>query len=129
MKKQSFTIRTQQILEQTIRLLSDHWEQMAAKGQPLHIEIKRTTRSIEQNKRYWSIIGMLSSQAVVHGQKYTADVWHEHCKRTFIGVTGLPSGLPMAVSSKSLTVDEFGDYLQQVEVLAVECGVVFPNGW
>jgi len=129
MKRQRFIIRDPQILQNCIAFLQEHWADQARKGQPLAVEIKRTNRSIEQNARYWALINLMAEQLVVGGRRYSQDVLHEHCKRMFLGVTALPNGLPMAVSSKGLTVDEFSDYLQAVEVWAVENGVSLPDGW
>ena len=91
-------------------------------------EIKPPTRSLEQNARYWSrgVLWQIANQAIVGGQKFTPELWHELFKKMFLGVEQLPDGSVIGKSSTKLTVTEFSKFVEQVEAYAVtELGVVF----
>lgn len=88
----------------------------------------KSTRSHEQNARYWSLLTEISEQLKPEGCEYSPETWHEYAKARFIGkdvvmVDGEP--LLIAKTSTKLKVAEFGDYMTQVEAWGVEHGVQF----
>ncbi len=92
------------------------------------VEEYKRTRTVDQNSRYWAILKDISYQVQVEGRNYTTDVWHEYFRTKFLGKdTFLVDGSPVLVtkSSRKLNVMDFGDYMTQVEVWAVEHGVHF----
>ena len=93
-------------------------------GNPLmyvvDIREAKSTRSLEQNARYWALLTEISKQAPDHmgGEWHDTEVWHEYLKRRFIGVDPGPFGGGVAKSSRKLKVGEFADYMTEVEVWA-----------
>lgn len=86
------------------------------------IEEIKSTRSIEQNSRYWALLTEISQQAPAHmgGEWHDPEVWHEYSKRRFLGVEAGPYGEGVAKSSKKLGVEKFNDYMTEVEAWAYE---------
>ncbi|EFQ42173.1 recombination protein NinB [Pseudomonas aeruginosa] len=86
----------------------------------------KSKRSIEQNKRYWSLLRELAAVAWVDGRQFDDQVWHEQFKRWFIGCedVSLPDGSTelRGISTTKLTVDEFGIYMTKIEAWAAEQG-------
>jgi hypothetical protein len=80
-----------------------------------------------QNARLWVLYNRISERRAVDGRKFEPEVWHEHYKRSFLGMVDieLPGGevVTRARSTKRLDVAEFNDYMTQVEVDAAEHGV------
>lgn len=118
----TYIIRSQLIADNACKAILSNWERMEADHKPMCVEIKRTSRSLEQNKRYWAILSAFSKAVKIGGRHYAPETLHEYFKREFIGITALPNGMPMAKSSAELTVDQFGEYMTQVEAWMVEQG-------
>lgn len=77
---------------------------------------KRTT---EQNARYWLLLHKIAEQIEVEGQRFSADTWHEYLKGFLIGKEEkvLPGGevRVRAISTTTLEVPEFNDYMTKIE--------------
>ena len=86
----------------------------------------KSKRSIDQNKRYWALLRELASVAWVDGRQFDDQVWHEQFRRWFIGCEEirLPSGETelRGISTTTLTVQQFTDYMTQIEQWAAEQG-------
>lgn len=94
------------------------------------VEVKQATRTLQQNARYWSngVLAHIAREARVNGTRYSADAWHEHFKRMFVGVIELPNGAVAGMSTTKLSVEEFAAFVEKVEAYAVtELGVVFDE--
>ena len=90
----------------------------------------KSTRSLEQNARYWSLLTEISEQLKPEGREYSPETWHEYMKARFIGkdvviVDGEP--FLIAKTSTKLKVAEFSDFMAQVEAWGVEHGVKFTE--
>lgn len=97
-------------------------------GRRLVLVVKERQRTSPQNRRYWGkgVLAQITEQAVVNGKQYDADTWHEMFKRMFIGITELPNGEVVGMSSKNLSTTEFSDFCAQVEAYAAtKLGVTF----
>lgn len=93
------------------------------------VTIERT-RTLQQNARYWSngVLAHIAREVRVNGTRYSADAWHEHFKRMFVGVIELPNGAVAGKSTTKLSVEEFAAFVEKVEAYAVtELGVVFDE--
>ena len=104
------------------------WEDAADAGKPWAVQIgpENTKRSLASNRYYWQLLNQVSERAWIEGRQYSTEVFHELMKRRFIGVIDLPGGGSMAMSSSDLSVREFIEYVEQVEVFAAtDLGVVF----
>ena len=89
----------------------------------LVIRPMKSKRSIEQNKRYHAMLRDLSAVAWLDGRQYGPDAWAEFFKQAFIGWDDLPGGGRRGLSTTTLSVQEFGDYMTKIEQWAAE------NGW
>jgi hypothetical protein len=93
-------------------------------------------RSLQQNRYYWGpCLREISEQALVGGQRWTAEAWHELFKRQFLGyeidkvhVAGRkrPTIIRRLRSTTKLKVKAMSTYLDQVQAFAAtELGVQF----
>ena len=88
----------------------------------------KSTRSLEQNARYWSLLTEISEQLKPDGKQYSPETWHEYMKARFIGkdVVTIDGDITLvAKTSTTLKTTEFADYLTCVEAWGVEHGVKF----
>jgi hypothetical protein len=102
------------------------WKEYADQKQPLEIIITvwKAKRRPVQNRKYWACLNELAESAWLDGKQYSADVWHEHFKRTFIGCEEMPDGSQVGISTTTLSVSDFADYLNRIMAYAVsELGV------
>ena len=87
----------------------------------------RKARSNEQNKRYWALLGEIAAHPV-DGQRFAADSWHEFFKGKFIGKeeVRMPWGetYNRPISTTTLDVGQFSDYMTQIEAWAAERGIL-----
>lgn len=127
MSKQVYRLINDEVVQNCLSLISQWWQPQHAAGKTLVVEIRRVNRSLEQNRRYWAMLGDISKQIRVLGKCYSPEVWHEHLKREIIGLEPLPNGGVKAKSSKGLSVDEFANYMTMVEVWAAEQNVIFSE--
>lgn len=97
-------------------------------GFELVIRKLKDKRSLDQNKRYWALLREVSAAVWVEGRSYPDTVWHEQFRRWFIGCNEvvLPDGSTEmhGISTTTLSVDEFGQYMTQIEAWCAEQG--FP---
>ena len=79
-------------------------------------------RSIEQNRRLWSIYGELADKAWVNGRRYSAETWHEYCKGMFLGyeLKAMPDGteLKTPISTTTLNTAEMTGYQNRLQAWA-----------
>jgi NinB protein len=99
-------------------------------GRKAHIQIREAEddRSVRQNAYYWAVVlKEISEQAAIEGQRWTADAWHELCKRQFLGyeikkvkVAGRKKAtiIRRLRSTTGLSVRKFSDYLEQILAFA-----------
>jgi len=125
-----FVLREALHLASLVSFLTANWQQFAAEGRFLAVTVTfyKSKRSLDQNRRYFgpAVLGAIAEQAWVGGRQYDKAVWHEQFKRQFIGVIELPHGATMAMSSSDLSVEEFSQFMQQVEAYAAQAlGVQF----
>jgi hypothetical protein len=84
-------------------------------------------RSSEANRRYWSLVNLVSNNVKPNNQQFSQPAWHEYFKSRFLGMKEihLPSGqmILIPVSTAELKTSEFCDYMSRVEVWAAEHGV------
>lgn len=127
MTKKTFVLSTQHIVDNACTCLLKHWADYHADGKTLVVEIRRETRRLAQNARYWAMLNEFSKWWRDGTKRYSADVLHEYFKREFIGIKQLPHGHIMACSSTDLTIDEFANYMTQVEAYMADAGFVFKE--
>lgn len=94
-------------------------------GYELVIRNYKSKRSLEQNKRYFAMLRLISANVWVDGRTYSQEVWHEQFKRWFIGCEDivLPTTTEIrGISTTTLSVDEFNNYMTQIEQWCAEQG-------
>lgn len=100
-----------------------------AAGRPLSVTVDeyRAKRSGEQNRRYWALLNEIAEQVSVNGKYFSNDTWHEHVKGLFAPKTDGPAGL-LAISTTQMSVEQFAQYMTQIESYAAqELGVEFAE--
>jgi hypothetical protein len=122
-----FVLRDAAILGRLLHFLNATWKACAQSEKPLAVSVAeyKSRRSLEQNRRYWSLLREIAEQARVNDRIYTEEIWHEQCKRQFIGMEELPNGQMVGMSTTRLNVSEFQDYMTEVERYGAELGVRF----
>lgn len=120
--QKQFVLRNEINAKALYAFLKQNWRAMANKGHPLAVTVSeyKSKRSVEQNKRYWLILNQIAESAWVNGRQFSADAWHEHYKRLFIGVEELPSGKEAGISTTTLDIEEFGNYMTRIEANAAQ---------
>ena len=106
--------------------LKANWRDTAKAGKPLAVTVQeyKAKRTSDQNKYYWRTLNEIAGQAWVGGKQFSADSWHEFFKRQMIGHEELPHGGTVGISTTSLSVAEFAEYVGKVEAYAAtELGV------
>jgi hypothetical protein len=82
------------------------------------VEIRKPSRSLEQNARYWVAIHEIAEQISIEGRKYTPQVWHRYFKERYLPgrIVELPYGqiTEAEPSTTDLTLDEFSEYIERV---------------
>lgn len=125
-----FVLREALHLASLVSFLTANWQQFAAEGRFLAVTVTfyKSKRSLDQNRRYFgpAVLGAIADQAWAGGKQFHKDVWHEFFKRRFIGVIELPDGTTTSMSSSDLSIEEFSQFMHQVEAYAAqELGVQF----
>ncbi len=64
------------------------------------------------------MLRQISEGAFVGGRQFSDEAWHEHFKRQFIGLEELPGGGQAGISTTTLSVAEFGSYMERIEAYA-----------
>lgn len=126
----TYILRERVHLLNLIAFLENNWEQASADGHPLVVETRpeNAKRSNAQNRCYWDMLHQIEEEAWLDGRRFTADVWHEHFRRMFIGILELPNGATMGQTTTTLTVKQFSEYIDQVSEYAGRVlGVVFED--
>ena len=124
----AFVLRSEQNAQALYAFLKSNWRALADQGKPLAVTVSehKVKRSGEQNKRYWAILGEISANAWVDGKQFSAEAWAEFYKGKFIGHEETPDGRTIGISTTTLAVHEFGDYMTKIEQHAAsELGVEF----
>lgn len=91
-------------------------------GYEVVIRELKSKRSQSQNRLYWALLRQISAVVWIDGKQYSDVVWHEYFARMFIGSSDLPSGGKVAISTTTLSIEEFGNYITQIEQWAAELG-------
>jgi hypothetical protein len=120
MDDRSFILHDETFAARLHMHLKNNWRAMAAAGKPLEVIVReaKSKRSNEANKRYWALLSEIADGAYVDGKRFSKEAWHEHFARLYIGVEELPSGDTKAISTTTLDVAAFGDYMTAIEAYA-----------
>lgn len=118
----TFVLRTELQCRQLYALLKGNWLAMAQAGRPLAVTVSeaKAKRSGDQNRRYWALLNEIAASAWVGGRQYPADVWHAEFAGRLIGWNETPSGARVPISTTTLSVAEFSEYMDKIEHIAAD---------
>lgn len=92
------------------------------------VRLRKSKRTIDQNRRLWRLYREVAATVWVEGNRFSDETWHEHFKRTFIGIEEIqmPDGTVerRGISTTKLDVGGMTDYMQAIELWCAEQG--FP---
>ena len=111
-------------------LLSDLWPKIKASllaGHRLTLEIKRETRSNEQNKLMWALLQDVASQVDWYGQRLSAEdfkhIFSASLKKQR-AVPGLDGGVVvLGQSTRKMTKEEMSELCELIMAFGAERGV------
>ena len=113
----------QQILESMIQA---HYKEFPDSDKAI-VEIKedKDSRSVKQNRLYWEWISVIGNEL-----GYTKDETHAILRDKFLGYTETTTKFNVIKELRSttkLTVKEFKDYLEQIDMFISEYGIILPR--
>ena len=86
----------------------------------------KNQRSIDQNNRYWHMIRQASNES-----GYTINELHTIMIMEVLGMQEVTSlkgvTCEVPIQTSSLTVAQFGEYMDQVEAVLIEAGIYYPS--
>lgn len=109
---------------------------------PLEVIIREEVkqRGLSQNAYYWMRLGEIAEQGWFQGRLYSADVWHEYCKKYVMPeeiVTkdgeirskwvDSPDGSRVVISTTQLAKGCFAEYVGMVEAFGATLGVRYKE--
>ena len=114
-----------------MRAWSDCIKPMLTAGHKMTLEARKQTRSTEQNRRLWAMLGDVSDQVVWHGRKLTSEEWKHvfsaSLKRQDV-VPGLDGGfVVLGLSTSKMTKSEMGDLQELMAAFGAQQGVHFAE--
>lgn len=122
-----FVLRDKECAQRMLDYLKATAGPMAAAGRPLSVEIGeyQQKRSNDANARYWALLTEIAEQVVIEGKRFSKDAWHQWFRDQYAPKEDSPSGL-VAMSTSAMTKPQFQEYVQRIEVHAVQTlGVEF----
>lgn len=128
-EERTIVLRTKADIQRAIVFLSS----ILIEGPVWEIVIRyhKLKRTIEQNKRYHAVCAEVASQLIIDGRTFEPDILKEYFKCLFIGTTEvvMPDGRTMqyGISTTTLSVPEFANYMTEIDAWSTEHGVIFEE--
>ena len=124
MSKQIFILAHQQARRNAIAAIES-----APEG--YRVEIRQSTRSLDQNARMWALLADIARQVEWYGQYLTAENWKDICtaalKRQDV-VPGIDGGfVVLGTSTRNMTVGEMSELIEFITAFGAQRGVVFND--
>lgn len=123
----TFVLRDAEIARRMVNYVKAIAGPAAAAGRPLMVTIDeyQAKRSAQANSRYWALLEDISEQAVIDGKRFSREAWHTYFREKYAPKEDGPTGL-VAMSTSQMNKETFANYMQRVEVEAVQTlGVEF----
>lgn len=136
MQQQSaIVIRSADDARRALDAFKHDWKAAATEGKPLVVTVEKlkARRNGQQNRLYWSLLRQIAESAWIGDKQLNEDGWHEIMKYTLLGwhEVALPKTgeiVRLGMSTASLSVSEFTDYVTRVQKYAIEeLGVEFND--
>lgn len=122
-----FTLRNREAAAAAWKFIRDNAAEQARIGQPLVVSVDAyaAKRSTQANARYWALLDDISEQAEIDGKRFSREAWHTYFREQYAPQEDGPAGL-VAMSTAQMNKETFNNYVQRVEVYAVQTlGVEF----
>ena len=118
----TFILRNSGLIEAVCAFLRDNAGAMAKAGTPLCVTVTehKSKRTLEQNARYWALLNDIAANSWIEGRQFSSEAFHEFFKRRFIGCEDTPGGGTVGISTRTLNVGDFADYMMKVEQYATD---------
>lgn len=112
-----FVLRDDPHAQALYAFLRANWKPLAEQGRPLAILVTehKAKRNSQQNKLLWALLNQIAEEAWLGGKQYGPEAWHEYFKRKFIGCVDLPDGSMNGISTTTLDVHGFADYITKIQ--------------
>lgn len=122
-----FTLRNKEAAAAAWNFIRENAAEQARIGQPLVVSVDAyvAKRSLQANARYWALLDDISEQAEIDGKRFSREAWHTYFREQYAPKEDGPAGL-VAMSTAQMNKETFSNYVQRVEVYAVQTlGVEF----
>lgn len=95
---------------------------LAEQGKPLAVTVAehKAKRSTDQNNRHWAVLRHIAANGWVGGKQFSPEAWHAYFCGRFIGQEEAPGGGWTPISSTTLSVAEFAEFMTRIEQFAAE---------
>ena len=119
----TYVVRDSIVMEKLFAFIRGNAKAMAEAGHPMvcHLMAENAKRSLDQNRRLWALLQEIADSAWVSGRQYSKDSWAEAFRHKFLPKIDGPDG-SYPVSTTSLNVKQFSQYLEQIQAYAAAAG-------
>jgi len=122
--KQTFFLINPQVKQNAMQAIKMASEDMIC-------EIKKKTRSLEQNRKLWATLGEISDQVNWYGNKLTSDEWKDVFSASLKSqkvVPGIDGGFVVCGQRTSkMTKSEMAELIELMMAFGAERGVKFSD--
>lgn len=125
-----FVLREESQCRALYAYLKNNWPACAKSGKPLVVSVAEYNekRNNPQNALMWALLAEIAEQAMVDGRRYPKECWHDHLRGELLGYVDLPNGKKTPISTTTLSVSEFAEYVNRIMAYAAtELGVIFEE--
>jgi len=119
---------------QAHKALAEAWvciKPMVMAGHRLTLEVRKKTRSIEQNSRLWAMLAEVSAQVDWYGQKLSPEEWKDlltASQKRQRAVPGIDGGfVVLGARTSHMTVAEMCELQTLIEAFGADKGVIFSD--
>ena len=120
--------------QQAYQVFTETWPKVKSflmAGNRLTFEIKKETRTLEQNKLLWAALTDISKQVDWYGEKLSPDDWKHVLSaslRKQRAVPGIDGGfVVLGLSTSKMTKEEMSELLELALAFGAQKGVVFSE--
>ena len=106
------------------------WDRINGAAVGTRLEFSDPRRSVDQNKRLWLILGIISQKLDWHGQKYSPDEWKDFFCHAYRGEKWMPAEdggmIPIGRSTSKFSKQEFGEFMELIEAFCARHDIHLP---
>lgn len=128
MKKLTFEIRSPAIQQNAIQTIQ---QLLPSYDKPMIVTVQERTRSLDQNRKLWSVLHDISSQVVWHGMKLESEDWKYIFTAALKGqrsAPGINGGfVVLGQSTSKMHVGEFSELIELIHAFGAERNVKWSD--